>query len=214
MAGRPSASTSGGRDRAAKAYDRAYFDRWYRDPRVRVSTRASIDRKVRLVVGIAEALLQRRVRSLLDVGCGEAPWRDPLLALRPGLRYTGVDSSEYVVSRYGRSRGIRWGTFATLDALSLRGPFDVIVCCDVLQYIASRDLPRGLRAIAALLGGVVYLEAYTTADAVEGDGRGWNHRSPEQYLRAFRRAGLEGVGMHCYVGAKLEGSTAALERLR
>ncbi len=203
-------STGEGSD---KTYDRAYFDRWYRDPRVRVSTHASIDRKVRLVMGIAEALLQCRVRSVLDVGCGEAAWRKPLLALRPGLRYAGVDSSDYVLSRFGRSRGIRAGTFATLGALALEGPFDVIVCCDVLQYVPPRDLAPGLRAIAALLGGVAYLEAYTTADAVAGDGRGWHHRSPAHYRRAFRRAALTGVGMHCYVGSALEGMTAALERL-
>ncbi len=195
-----------------KQYDRAYFDRWYRDPRVRVATNAAVERKVRLVVGIAEALLQRPVRSVLDVGCGEAAWRRPLLALRAGLEYTGVDSSDYVVSRFGRTRNIRKGTFRTLDTLGLRGRYDVIVCCDVLQYIPPCELDAGLRAVAALLGGVTYLEAYTTADDIEGDRRSWHQRSPAQYRRAFRSAGLTGVGMHCWVGEALAPMTAALER--
>ncbi len=61
-----------------KSYDRAYFDRWYRDPGRRVATAASLSRKIHLVVSIAEALLERRVRSVLDVGCGEGTWREPL----------------------------------------------------------------------------------------------------------------------------------------
>ncbi|MBI3567606.1 MAG: class I SAM-dependent methyltransferase [Gemmatimonadetes bacterium] len=196
----------------AKTYDRAYFDRWYRDPKARVATRAAVERKVALVLGVAEALLQRPVRSVLDVGCGEATWRAPLRARRRGLSYTGVDSSAYVVARFGRTRGIRAGTFATLADVALAGPFDVIVCCDVLQYVPPRDLGRGLRAIAALLGGVTYLEAYTTADAIEGDRRAWHDRSPSVYRAAFRRAGLTSVGMHCYVGDALRPMTAALER--
>ena len=55
----------------AKAYDKAYFDRWYRDPRRRVATAADVARKARLVVGIAESLLQRPVRSALDIGSSE-----------------------------------------------------------------------------------------------------------------------------------------------
>ena len=179
---------------------------------MRVATRAAVERKARLVLGVAEALLLRPVRSVLDIGCGEATWRRPLLALRPGLEYTGLDSSEYVVARFGRSRNIRRGTFGTLGTFHLGGPFDVIVCCDVLQYVPPRELGRGLRAVSALLGGVAYLEAYTTDDDIEGDRRAWHHRSPAQYRRAFKAAGLTGVGMHCWVGAALAPMTAALER--
>lgn len=196
----------------AKSYDRAYFDRWYRDPRRRVATSADVARKARLVIGVAEALLQRPVRSALDIGCGEGAWRQALRALRPGLRYVGVDSSAYVVSRFGRARGIRYGTFGSLSASELDGPFDLVICCDVLQYVPTVDLSRGLEAVAGLLAGVTYLEAYTTADEVVGDRSGWFHRPPAFYRRAFGRAGLTGVGMHCWVGEQLRDATAALER--
>ncbi|GDX86552.1 methyltransferase [Gemmatimonadota bacterium] len=196
----------------AKSYDRAYFDRWYRDPRKRVATPADVARKARLVVGIAEALLQRPVRSALDIGCGEGAWRPALRALRPGLRYVGMDSSAYVVSRFGKTRGIGYGTFGTLATAELDGPFDIIVCCDVLQYVGQPELSRGLEAVSGLLDGVAYLEAYTTADEVVGDGHGWFHRAPALYRRAFNRAGLTAVGMHCWVGPSLRDATAALER--
>jgi SAM-dependent methyltransferase len=197
-----------------KKYDREYFDRWYRDPRARVATAESVARKVHLVVSVAEALLLRRVSSVLDVGCGEGTWRAPLRKLRPGLRYVGVDSSEYVIARYGKRRGIRRGTFGGLGEIerSLRGRFDLIVCCDMLQYIPADELRAGLASIAALLGGVAYLEAYTSGDSVEGDRRGWHDRSAAQYRKAFRVAGLTSVGMHCWVGAGLHASTAELER--
>ena len=196
----------------AKSYDWAYFDRWYRDPRQRIASGADVARKARLAVGIAEALLQRPVRSALDIGCGEGAWRQVLRAMRPGLRYVGVDSSAYVVSRFGRSRGIRYGTFGALNATDLGGPFDIIVCCDVLQYLAPAELARGLESVSGLLDGVAFLEAYTTADEIIGDRRGWYHRPPAYYRQAFRRAGLVGVGMHCWVGESLRPGTAALER--
>ena len=202
----------GGGGAVAKEYDRSYFDRWYRDPRRRIATSADVSRKARLVIGIAEALLQRPVRSALDVGCGEGAWRQALRSLRPGIKYVGVDSSAYVVSRYGKSRGIRYGTFGSLAMADLQGRFDLIICCDVLQYVPTSELARGLDAVAGLLEGVAFLEAYTSADEVVGDRRGWFNRSASTYRRAFGRAGMVGVGMHCWVGDTLRDTTAALER--
>lgn len=195
-----------------KAYDRAYFDRWYRDPKRRIATPVDVARKARLVLGVAESLLQRPARSALDIGCGEGAWRQALRGLRPGLRYDGVDSSAYVVSRFGRSRGIKYGTFGTLATVNLAGGYDIVICCDLLQYVPTPELTRGLQALAGLLDGVAFLEAYTTADDVVGDRRGWFHRPPSFYRRAFRAAGLTSVGMHCWVGEQLRGATAALER--
>jgi SAM-dependent methyltransferase len=197
-----------------KSYDRAYFDRWYRDPHLRVATADGVARKVHLVVSVAEALLMRRVRSVLDIGCGEGTWRAPLKRIRPAIRYVGVDSSDYVLARFGKRRGIRRGTFGALGSLasSLRGPFDIVVCCDMLQYVSGDDLRTGLRSVAGLLGGVAYLEAYTSRDSIEGDKRDWHQRSAAEYKRAFGGAGLTSVGMHCWVGARLLGTTAELER--
>src|SRR5687767_13317126 len=78
------------RQRVQKTYDRSYFDRWYRDPARRVITPAAVARKLRMVTAIAEALLERPIRSVLDVGCGEGAARAHLRRLRPRLRYTGV----------------------------------------------------------------------------------------------------------------------------
>ncbi len=195
-----------------KAYDEEYYRRWYHDPERRVIRPAAVARKVHLVMSIAESLLERPIRSVLDVGCGEAPWRAQLMRVRPNVRYVGVESSAYAVQRFGASRGIVQGTFGTLGALRLKGPFDLIVVCDVLHYVPTSELTPGLDAIASLLGGAAYLEAYTTADEIEGDHADWHHRSTRAYLRQFARADLHHVGMHCYVGGDLVKDTAALER--
>ena len=76
-----------------KAYDRAYFDRWYRHPTDAVSSRESLERKIRLAVSVTEYVIGRPIRSVLDVGCGEAPWFPVLRRLRRDVRYTGIDAS-------------------------------------------------------------------------------------------------------------------------
>jgi SAM-dependent methyltransferase len=196
----------------AKQYDRAYFEQWYHDPARRVITPAAVARKARLTLAIAEALLERPVRTVLDIGCGEGAWREHLRRERPGLQYTGVESSEYAVERYGRARNILRGSFGTLASLDLQGPFDLIVVCDVLQYVPDAELAPGLATVSALLGGVAFLEAYAAEDDIEGDRHGWHVRSAVEYRSAFRTARLTSVGMHCYVGDALVDQPAALER--
>ena len=195
-----------------KRYDKAYFDKWYRNPRSRVVTPASTERKVRMVVGIAEYLLERPIRRVLDVGCGEAPWRAQLRRIRPRVQYEGIDPSPYVVERYGARRGIRLGGFGDVGRVGLEGPYDLVVCSDVLQYVENADLVRGLAAIAEMLGGVAFLEAYTTGDELVGDRRLWKDRSVREWRRRLKAAGLVSCGMHCYVSASLEDRLLELER--
>jgi len=195
-----------------KRYDRAYFDKWYRHPRHRVATPAGLRRKVAMVVGIAEYQLSRPLRSVLDVGCGEARWRAALRRLRPRVHYVGVDASAYVVARFGRRRNIRRGTFGRLDDTGLDEPFDLVVCSDVLQYVPTVELVRGLAHLRTLVGGLAYLEAFTFADDLEGDRRGWQKRSAARYRRIFDAAGLTAIGQHCYLAPALAARTTALER--
>lgn len=196
----------------AARFDRAYFDKWYRHPRHRVATPAEIQRRAALAVAIAEYILGRAIRSVLDVGCGEALWRAPLRRLRPGIRYHGVDPSEYAVRRFGRARNIRRGAIGELTALPLRPPYDLIVCVDVLHYLTAPELERGLRQVHALLGGVAYLPAFTTEDELEGDVRTLVRHTPAWYRQRFRAAGLVPVGLDCYVPRALTPVLSALER--
>lgn len=193
-------------------FDRAYFDRWYRDPRRRVLDRSEIARRAALVVSVAEYVLERPVRSVLDVGCGEGNWRAPLLARRPRLRYVGVDPSDYVVRRYGRRRNILRGTAESLDTLPLHGPFDVVVASGVLNFLSEESLRRAARTLARLTSGIAFLELFTSADDVVGDTRGWRPRSAVFYRRLLRTAGFAQCGPHCYASRSVARRLAALER--
>lgn len=182
-----------------KSYDRAYFERWYRDPDDRVATRDSLERKVRMAVTLAEFLLGRRIRTVVDVGCGEAPWYPVLRSMRRDVRYIGIDSSEYVLERFGEARHIRRGSLGELGTMRLPSSVDLVVCADVLQYVPAADIQRGLRAIARRLAGVAYVESFTRRDAMEGDRAGWHERSADEYAQMFRRAGLTQCGPYSYV---------------
>src|SRR2546423_4032512 len=183
----------------AKSYDAGYFHRWYRDPRTRVTSERALERKVHLAVSAAEYMLGRRIRTVLDVGCGEARWHIALKRIRPRVQYVGVESSEYAVRMFGESRDVRQGTFGTLKTLRLRGPYDLIVCADMLQYVSAPELAAGLRQIRRLLGGVAYIEAYAREDDMEGDMEGWMFRSAASLRRAVRAAGLTHRGFFCFV---------------
>jgi SAM-dependent methyltransferase len=195
-------------------YDRAYFRKWYRDPRYRVHTRAERARTVHLAVAIAEYLLGRPLRSVLDVGSGEGQWHDLLRRIRPRARYVGVDSSEYAVRTFGSRRNLRHGSFERLDTLGLRGPFDLVVCAGVINYLAPEVFARGLAALRPLLGGVAFLEMFTAEDEVVGNTAGFERRPREFYRRLLARHGLTRCGPHCYATAELAARLSTFERVQ
>jgi SAM-dependent methyltransferase len=196
----------------SKIYDRAYFDKWYRQPDHAVGSPTELRRKVAMVVAQAEYYLGRPIRNVLDVGCGEGTWLSPLRALRPKIQYRGLDGSEYAVHRYGRSRNIGLARFGQLAELRFDERFDLIVCTDVLHYLRPAEIRAGLTGIGEMLEGVAFLEVYTSADDVSGDREGFFGRAPSWYLREFGEVGLLPCGSHCYLGPRLERHVAALER--
>ena len=161
-----------------KTYDRAYFDKWYR--RGEIGGSARLARKVALAVATAEYHLERPIRSVLDIGAGEGAWRAPLLKLRPKLQYMGFDSSEYAVRRYGARRNLHLARFSDFEALRPCPPVDLLVCSDVLHYLGAREIDRGLPGLAALCGGVAFLECFTREDRAEGDDEGERQKAYER----------------------------------
>lgn len=196
-----------------KRYDEAYYTRWY-GRRGSVIHDELIAQRARLALAAAEYLLERPVRSVLDVGCGEGRWRAPLRRTRPDLVYHGVESSEYAVRRFGRRRGIRLGTLGTLGGLKLRKSYDLVICSDVLHYVPTAEVRRGLSALRRRTGGVLWLDAFTAEDEFEGDRDEWHPRSERTWRRLFAEAGLVSCGLNCWVPRGLEHRLARLERAR
>ena len=87
----------------AKRYDRAYFDQWYRQRGIGGARRLA--RKVALAVATAEYHLERPIRTVLDIGCGEGGWfteRRKRRPVRPPPRHRQRQPTE---PRRGRVAG-------------------------------------------------------------------------------------------------------------
>lgn len=197
-----------------KHYDAAYFERWYRTPAAKgaeIGGSARLARKVALTVATAEYHLERPIRSVLDIGCGEGPWRAPLLKLRPKLHYLGFDSSEYAIARFGARRNLRYARFGDFEYLRPCAPVDLLICSDVLHYLDTRELDRGLPAVAELCGGVAFLETFTREDGIDGDTHGFKRRPAKFYRQRFESLGLSPLGSHLWLPPGLRGGVAALE---
>lgn len=189
-----------------KRYDRAYFDKWYR--RVRVHSTGEMQRKVAMAVGVCEYFLRRRIRTVLDVGCGEGAWFPHLRTLRPRVSYQGYDPSDYAVERFGQARNIRKGSFTDLNA---DRRFDLVICSDVLHYLGERDIRRGLPSLVRGTGGVAYIEVLTTEEDIVGDLEELIRRPASWYRRVFTDAGLTACGPYCWLPADLASQVARLE---
>ncbi len=192
-----------------KCYDKAYFDTWYRQSGI--GHRAHLMRKVALAVATAEYHLQRPIRTVLDIGCGEGAWRAPLLKLRPKLRYLGFDSSEYAVTRYGQRRNLHYARFADFAYLRPCAPVDLLICSDVLHYLERDEIDRGLPGLADLCGGLAFIEAFSRGDAVEGDRHELKLRPASFYRHRLQTLGLHALGSHCWLNGDLAAQASALD---
>lgn len=194
-----------------KRYDRAYFEKWYRSED-RVSSASEVRTKVSLAVSVAEYFLRRKLRTVLDVGCGEGAWLPHLRALRPRVRYQGVDPSAYVVKQFGAARNIRQAGLGNLASLKLDTTYDLVVCSDVMHYVTDIDIRSGVREIARVCGGVAFLEVLTAEDDIVGDLEGLNQRPAAWYRKTFRAAGLVPVAPYTWLAEPLHPFASELER--
>ncbi|MCR6495676.1 class I SAM-dependent methyltransferase [Thermomonas sp. S9] len=193
----------------SKRYDRAYFDRWYRHGGI--GHPARLLRKVQLAVATAEYHLERPIRTVLDIGCGEGTWRAPLRRLRPRVHYLGFDASDYAIARYGRTRNLHKARFGDFAHLRPCPPADLLVCSDVLHYLDTRELDRGLPALAELCGGVAFIEVFARGDGAEGDEHEFKQRPAAFYRKRLCALGLQPLGSHCWLSPLRVAHASALE---
>ena len=193
-----------------KTYDRAYFDRWYRNRATRVNSHAEVRRKVQIAIASAEYFIRRQLRTVLDVGCGEGAWLPHLQAIRPRVQYVGLDSSEYVVKRFGKKRNIHLASFADLPSLDL-GVFDLIVCSDVMHYVPDAELRTGVKVLAGAADGVAYFEVLTKEDDIVGDLDSFIRRPAAFYRELFTDVGMTSVGPYLWLSPAFKGAVAELE---
>ena len=139
----------------SERFDEAYYRQFYgRRP---VHTAAKIAKLASGVMGIC-GWLGIPVRHVLDIGAGPGHWRTFLTANHPGVRYTGVDISEYACRRYGHEQR---------DISNWRPrPAGLVVCQGVLQYLDDAAATAAIEHLGAAARSALYLEVPTSYDRV------------------------------------------------
>jgi SAM-dependent methyltransferase len=174
-----------------RAFDAAFYRRFYFDPRTQVTSRAETVARARTLAALVEHL-DIPVRTILDAGCGLGWMRRPLLLAFPHATYTGIEVSRHVCERYG------W-THASLSSYRTRRRFDLVICDDVLQYLTDFEAARAIANIGRLCRGALFLQAPTREDWRRNADRSCSdediHLRPTSWyrtrlMRRFRHAGF------------------------
>lgn len=138
------------------SFDRAYYQRYYYDPRTAVTNQREMRARARLIAAYCDHV-NLPVRRILDAGCGTGLLRGPLRRSLPKATYTGLEASDYLCKRYGWQHD-------TIEAYRPAQPYDLVICYDVLQYLDLTSARRALANFGRLCRGVLYFTALTSFD--------------------------------------------------
>jgi len=139
-----------------QTFDAAYYRRFYLRPATRAMSKPETVRRASVVASVV-AQLELPVKRILDMGCGLGWFREPLLSAFARASYTGVEFSDYLCREFG------WQQGSVVDYQG-RGQFDLVVCCDVLQYLDDRAASLAIRNLSRLCRGALYLHVPTRRD--------------------------------------------------
>jgi 2-polyprenyl-3-methyl-5-hydroxy-6-metoxy-1,4-benzoquinol methylase len=153
-------------------FDKAYYDRFYRDPKTRAVTPAGARRQAAFIAAYLRHL-ELPVRRILDVGCGVGMALRALGREFPKAQPHGVEFSPYLCKRYG------WEQGSVVDYRA-DDPFDLVVCNDVLAYLEAAPCARAIANLADLCSGALFLGILTADDQDLYDPQ---RTDPRQHLR-------------------------------
>lgn len=139
-----------------QTFDARYYRRFYLSAATRAMSQPETERRAAAVANIV-AQHELPVKRILDMGCGLGWFKAPLQAVFPKARYTGVEYSEYLCEELG------WQHGSVVDYRG-RGQFDLVICCDVLQYLDDSSAIRAINNLARLCRGALYLHVPTRHD--------------------------------------------------
>ena len=96
----------------------------------------------RYVEVVSDFIRQNRIRTVLDIGCGDFRVGRQLISSNPGISYTGVDIVEPLIQHntesYGNLAGVR---FLCLNAV--RDPLpdaELVLIRQVLQHLSNKNI--------------------------------------------------------------------------
>ncbi len=174
----------------AKAFDQAYFERFYYNRRTRIAEPTYFD-ELAGFVGAYLKLMDCPVGRVLDIGCGAGLLHRGLRRAFHGVKIDACDVSEYACERYG------WQC-TSIEDLEVKGSYDLVICHDVLQYLDNKAATRAIGKLAALTHCALLFGVLTREDWQENcdqeltDGQAYM-RTTEWYRQRlgvhFRNAG-------------------------
>ena len=160
-------------ERFTDRFDKAYYDRFYRNSSTRAVSPAQCRRQAAFIASYLR-YLELPVKRIVDLGCGLGRTLDALGEAFPKASLTGVEVSDYLCQKYG------WVN-ADILGFQPRARFDLVVCNDVLGYLNNPDCGAAIDHIAGLCRGAAFIGVPTTED--------WDQCDPdrtdqEQQLRS------------------------------
>jgi 2-polyprenyl-3-methyl-5-hydroxy-6-metoxy-1,4-benzoquinol methylase len=189
-------------------FDAAYYDRFYRNPRTRVTTPDERGRQLALTIAVLRHQ-EIAVKKILDAGCGLGLARAPLLRAYPEASYTGLEVSEYLCRQHG------WIQSSVADFRS-RSRFDFILCSDVVQYLSDREAARAIANLGNLCRGVLYFHTPTREDLTNTVDEKFSdvnvHFRPAEWYRKRLRRHFHHLGFGLHVTRQLAPEQWALAR--
>ena len=139
-----------------QVFDRAYYERFYRDRRTRAESPSDALRRAAFIAAYLD-YLELPVSRVLDVGCGLGGTLAGLGGAFPQARCTGVEFSDYLCGEHGWIKG------SVVD-FQARQPFDLVVCNDVVQYLNDALARTAIANLASLCRGALYFGVLTRED--------------------------------------------------
>ena len=140
----------------ATRFDRAYYDRFYRDPATRAASEYDAEIEAQFVAAYLRHL-DVEVERIVDIGCGLGRMLKALAGLFPCTVVHGVDASDYACRTYG------WELAALPDFAPTR-PYDLVVCQDVLAYLDDSEAAAAIVALGRIARKALYFGALAAED--------------------------------------------------
>ena len=137
-------------------FDKAYYDRFYRDPHTRSSTPQAAKKQAAFIAAYLR-YLGVRIRSIIDIGCGVGHTLRALGRIYPNARCEGVEYSDYLCREYGWTQG-------SVAACAPATQADLVVCNDVVAYLEDDEAAIALKNLAQMSNRALFFGALTTED--------------------------------------------------